>query len=93
VRGDGVALSAATSGCRILLADLDAYRLARPRCPTSNPPWSKPRSPKHCAGPGDHTAAQIYAEESVRTGSTAHPRGQVHRYAGLSLMTGPVAPK
>ncbi|MFY1623742.1 hypothetical protein ACN268_11105 [Micromonospora sp. WMMD735] len=35
---------------------------------------------------GDLTAAQTYAEESVRTGTTTHLRGQAHRYAGLSLI-------
>jgi len=35
---------------------------------------------------GDLSAAQTYAEESVRAGTTTHLRGQVHRYAGLSLI-------
>lgn len=35
---------------------------------------------------GDLTAAQAYAEESVRTVTDTHLRGQVHRYAGLSLV-------
>jgi hypothetical protein len=35
---------------------------------------------------GDLTAAQTYAEESIRTAGTTHLRGRVHRYAGLSLI-------
>jgi hypothetical protein len=35
---------------------------------------------------GDLSAAETYAEESVRTAATAHLRGQVHRYAGLALI-------
>lgn len=35
---------------------------------------------------GDLTAAQTYAEQSVRTASVTHLRGQVHRYAGLALI-------
>lgn len=35
---------------------------------------------------GDLPAAQTYAEESVRTASVTHLRGQVHRYAGLALI-------
>jgi hypothetical protein len=35
---------------------------------------------------GDLPTAQTYAEESVRTASVTHLRGQVHRYAGLALI-------
>ncbi|MEV4636407.1 hypothetical protein AB0J80_03550 [Actinoplanes sp. NPDC049548] len=35
---------------------------------------------------GDLRAAQTYAEESVRTATATHLRGQVHRYAGLALV-------
>jgi len=35
---------------------------------------------------GDLPMAQTYAEESVRTASVTHLRGQVHRYAGLALI-------
>lgn len=35
---------------------------------------------------GDLTAARSYAEESVRTATTTHLRGQVHRQAGLTLV-------
>jgi hypothetical protein len=35
---------------------------------------------------GDLRAAQTYAQESVRVAATTHPRGQVHRYAGLALI-------
>lgn len=35
---------------------------------------------------GDLSAAQGYAEESVRTATSTHLRGQVHRYAGLALV-------
>ncbi|MFI6132724.1 hypothetical protein [Micromonospora sp. NPDC051141] len=35
---------------------------------------------------GDLTAARTYAEESVRTARTTHPRAKVHRHAGLALV-------
>jgi tetratricopeptide (TPR) repeat protein len=35
---------------------------------------------------GDLTAAEEHALESVRTAPATHPRGQVHRYAGLALV-------
>jgi hypothetical protein len=35
---------------------------------------------------GDLSAAQTYAEESVRTAPATHLRGQVHRHAGLALI-------
>lgn len=35
---------------------------------------------------GDLSAAQTYAEESVRTAPGTHLRGQVHRHAGLTLI-------
>jgi hypothetical protein len=35
---------------------------------------------------GDLSAAQTYAEESLRTAAATHLRGQVHRYAGLALI-------
>ncbi|WP_433057060.1 hypothetical protein [Dactylosporangium sp. CS-033363] len=35
---------------------------------------------------GDFSAAQTYAEESVRMAGGTHLRGRVHRYAGLALI-------
>lgn len=35
---------------------------------------------------GDLPAAEDYATEAVRTAGSAHPRGQVHRYAGLAII-------
>ncbi|MEV4136253.1 hypothetical protein AB0J72_29305 [Dactylosporangium sp. NPDC049742] len=35
---------------------------------------------------GDLSAAQTYAEESVRTAGGTHLRGRVHRFAGLALI-------
>jgi len=35
---------------------------------------------------GDLTAAETYADESVRTAPGTHLRGQIHRYAGLALI-------
>ncbi|MFI5493569.1 hypothetical protein [Actinoplanes sp. NPDC051859] len=35
---------------------------------------------------GDLAAAEDHAREAVRTAPAAHPRGQVHRYAGLALV-------
>jgi hypothetical protein len=35
---------------------------------------------------GDLSAAEEHARESVRTAPATHPRGQMHRYAGLALI-------